>query len=195
MMSKPIVCKKCGKLNKSDAPICWHCGEDIQPKQTPKEAIHSEIKFRHEVQHKRRVRNFWIFTFILLITTFGFILVNSIYGVFRNVNEYMYTSEVMIERVDDKTVIQVQIQSIPLNQTKLTISSIVLSNDDLELEIKGSKSNPWDWAYDNGFYVAILEISTPIEELEIYDKATIKFSFIVFTSEIVIPEENLYFKE
>lgn len=192
-MSKPIVCKKCGKLNKPDAAICWHCGEDIQIKITPKEAIHSEIKYRHEVLHKRRVRSFWIFTFIALLVTFGFILVNSIYGMFRDVTETSYDAYVSIYTVEDQTYIDVEFLGLDMKQTRMTIDSIILSNDTETLEISDSKSLPWDVDYASGVLRARLIVSTPISELSIYTQAEVKFSYMFFTVVLSIPEGQLLY--
>ncbi len=191
MMSKPLECKKCGKLNKPDAAICWHCGEDIQPKMTPKEAIHTEIKYRHEVLHKRRVRSFWIFTFIAITVTFGFILVNSIYGMFRDVTEDDYNAYVSIYEADGKTYIDVEILYLDMRQTRLAIDSIILSNEDNTLEISASKSNPWEVHYESGVLQARLIISTPVSELSIYDQAKVKFSYLFFSIRLSIPEGQL----
>lgn len=193
MMSKPIECKKCGKLNKPDAAICWQCGEDIQPKMTPKEAIHSEIKFRHEVLHKRRVRSFWIFTFITLLVTFGFIIVNSIYGVFRDVKENNYDAYVSIYETDGKTYIDVEFLGINMKETRMSIDSIILSNDDKSLEISASNSNPWDVKYQAGVLQARLTISTPLSELDIYNEAKVTFSYAFFSVTLGIPEGQLIY--
>lgn len=193
-MSKPIECKKCGKLNKADAPVCWSCGSDIQPKLTPKEAIHEEIKYRHEVLHKRHVRRFWIFTFIAILVTFGFVMVNSIYGVMRDVDPNDYVSSVQIYTVDDKTYIDIEIEGINMNQTSLRIKSIILSNEDNTLEISGNKDIEWDVIYAYGIFRARLIISTPVAELEVYDTVKVKFSYMFFSSILPVPQENLYFE-
>lgn len=192
-MSKPIECKKCGKLNKPDAPVCWSCGSDIQPKLTPKEAIHEEIKYRHEVLHKRRVRRFWIFTFIIILVTFGFVMVNSIYGSMRAVDPTDYISTVEIYTHEGQTYIDVQIDGIDMNRTSLEIKSIILSNDDKTLEISGNKDHKWAVEYAYGIFRARLIISTPVSELEVYDAVKVKFSYMFFTTMIAVPDVNLYF--
>jgi hypothetical protein len=193
-MSKPIECKKCGKLNKPDAPVCWSCGSDIQPKLTPKEAIHEEIKYRHEVLHKRQVRRFWIFTFIIILVTFGFVMVNSIYGVMRDVDPNDYLSSVEIYTVGEETYIDVEIEGINMNQTSLQIQSIMLSNADNTLEIRSNKDLKWDVVYAYGIFRARLIISTPVSELEVYDAASVKFSYMVFTTILPVPQNRLYFE-
>jgi uncharacterized protein YprB with RNaseH-like and TPR domain len=192
-MSKPIECKKCGKLNKPGAPVCWSCGSDITPKLTPKEAIHEEIKYRHEVLHKRRVRRFWIFSFIMILITFGFVMVNSIYGVMRDVDPNDYLSSVQIYTVDDKTYIDIEIEGINMNQTSLLIQSIILSNEDNTLEISSNKANAWDVVYAYGIFRARLIISTPVTELEVYDTVKIKFSYMFFSSILPVPPDSLFF--
>lgn len=194
-MSKPIECKKCGKLNKSDALICWHCGSDIQPKLTPKQAIHSEIKFRHEIQHKKRVRNFWIFTSILLVVTFSIVLVNSFYGIMSSLEPDDYVAYVTIKTVDDETVIEVEFEGVDLNRTKLDLKSIILSNDTRKLEISGSRNNPWKVDYAYGIIRATLVIKTPVSELQQYNQVEVRFSFLVFSSILTVPDEHLYFNE
>ena len=195
MMSKPIECKKCGKLNKADAVVCWNCGHDIQPKMTPKEAIHSEIKYRHEVLHKKRVRKFWIFTSITLVVVFSIILVNSFYGIMRDIQPEDYLSYVTIKTVDDKTYIEVEFDGVDLNKTKLDLNSIILSNDDNKLEIKASKENPWEVDYAYGYIRARLIITTPVSELMVYDTVSVRFSYLVFSTILEVPQEHLYFNE
>lgn len=195
MMSKPIECKKCGKLNKSDATICWHCGSDIQPKMTPKEAIHSEIKFRHEVLHKKRVRNFWIFTSIILVTVFSIILVNSIYGIMRDIKPDDYVSFVTIKTVEDETYIEVEFEGVDLNMTRMNLSSIILENETGKIEIKASKQNPWAVEHAYGIVRARLVITTPVSELMVYDTVSVRFSFLVFSRILEVPQENLFFNE
>lgn len=194
-MNKPIECKKCGKLNKSDAIICWHCGNDIQPKLTPKEAIHSEIKFRHEVQHKKRVRKFWIFTSILLVVTFSIVLVNSFYGIMGSLKPDDYTAYVTIKTVADETYIEVEFDGVDLNRTKLNLKSIILSNDTHKIEISASKNNPWAVYYAYGIVRATLIIKTPVSELLQYNQVEVRFSYLVFSSILTVPDENLFFNE
>ena len=193
-MSKPIECKKCGKLNKTTAAACWYCGNEVQPKQTPKEAIQSEIKYRHEVLHKKRVRRFWIFTSIVVMVMFGFVFINSIYGVMREITPNDYDSYVTIRTEGDQTYIEVEFTGIDMNSTRLRIDSILLSNEDSSLEISASKSNPWEANYAFGIFRARLIISTPVSELEIYDAVQVKFSFIVFSTILPVPTERLYYE-
>lgn len=189
-MSKPIECKKCGKLNRADAAVCWSCGSDIQPKLTPKEAIHEEIKYRHEVLHKRRVRRFWIFTAIIILITFGFVMINSIYGSLRAVPEDAYLSSVEIYEVEGQTYIDVQVEGINMMQTKLTIQSIILSNEDSTLEVSSNKDHLWETEYAYGIFRARLIITTPIEEFTDYNGVQIKFGYMLFQTNLSVPNEN-----
>lgn len=189
-MSKPIECKKCGKLNRADAVVCWSCGSDIQPKLTPKEAIHEEIKYRHEVLHKRRVRRFWIFTAIIILITFGFVMINSIYGSLRAVAPDAYLSSVEIYEVEGQTYIDVQVEGINMMQTKLKIQSIILSNEDSTLEVSSNKDHLWETEYAYGIFRARLIITTPIEEFTDYNGVQIKFGYMLFQTNLSVPNEN-----
>jgi hypothetical protein len=191
-MSKPIECKKCGKLNRADAAVCWSCGSDIQPKLTPKEAIHEEIKYRHEVLHKRRVRRFWIFTTILIIITFGFVMINSIYGSLRSVPLDAYEASVEIYTYEGETYIDVEVQGINMIQTQLEITSIILSNEDTSLEVSSNKDLTWDTEYAYGIFRARLIISTPVDEFLDYNSVKIKFAYLFFQTDLVVPSENLF---
>lgn len=190
-MSKPIECKKCGKLNRADAAVCWSCGSDIQPKLTPKEAIHEEIKYRHEVLHKRRVRRFWIFTAIVILITFGFVMINSIYGSLRAVPEDAYLSSVEIYEVEGQTYIDVQVEGINMMQTKLKIQSIILSNGDATLEVSSNKDHLWETEYAYGIFRARLIITTPVSEFIDYNGVQIKFAYMLFQTNLSVPSQNL----